>query len=238
VNRRERRWLILGIGVFCLVRAASVLVPAGVLNIPRLGDDALIYLWKGALNREGYDAGLPAVRDILEQRHLADNPPGPVSTMRGRVMGKVVGSPIPIYDFLTRLALSRNLRHKWAFALTELPGVVLMTAAFTGFLLHLFGEGAAGIGLALLAFAILPNQGIASFIPSALALSLSMLLWTYLLIRARHVRLLPVYAGAVLILGVHPIGWVYVLMAIPLHAVNLQRIGAVGERRTLCLYGG
>jgi len=52
--------LVLGVTVFFVVRSVLVIVPAAVLGVPRLGDDGLIYLWKGALNRTGYGTPTPS----------------------------------------------------------------------------------------------------------------------------------------------------------------------------------
>ena len=130
-----------------------------------------------------------------------------------------------------------NFNLKWTFSITEIVGVVAMAAGFAAFLKILVGPAAAGLGLLLLAFAILPNQGIYAFIPGTFSLSLSMLLWAYLLKAKSEAKILPVLLATIIILGIHQISKIYILAAIVIHAIGLGRFSAIFQRRNLLLYG-
>ncbi len=229
---------VLGLTIFGLVRFSLVAIPPVALNIPRLGDDALVYLWKGALNRSWYATGSPAVEDVAIQTSLADNPPARVGELRSRVAGRINGTYGPLYDLLPRAALSLHLPLKWTFALTEIVGVLVMAGGIAAFLSVLVGKDAAGVGLLLLAFAILPAQGISSFIPSTLAMSLTLLIWAALLSYGEKVPALLIWGTAALILGIHPIGQLYVLLTVPIHGIALGGARAMLRPRHLVLYGG
>jgi hypothetical protein len=126
---------------------------------------------------------------------------------------------------------------KWSLALTEIVGVVVMTAAFSAFLCTLVGRGPAGVGMLLLAFAILPNQGIFSFIPSTMALSLAMLLWVYLLRRRERANAPAVLCAATCISAVHPVGPIYVCVGIGIYGAVLGLRAFFLQRRPLYVSG-
>jgi len=230
-----RRLLILGVFLFLGAKLYLIGLPAVLLSTPRLGDDGLVYLWKGALVRTGYDTDLPAVRDILAQARRADDPPPFTLAARTRVMGKVAGSPVILFDLLTAFTLALDLPLKWAAALTELLGLLAFSVGCTRFLIVVVGEGAAGIALGLLAFAILPNQGIFSFIPSTVALALSLLLWSSLL-SARPPHPLVALAGSAAIVGFHPVGQVYIGMGTVMYALARGSLSNAFDRQARWLY--
>ncbi|MFZ6016092.1 MAG: hypothetical protein ACOYU0_00450 [Nitrospirota bacterium] len=234
----SHRLFYIGIVIFILAKLYLVIMSTAALNTTRLGDDSLVYLWKGALNSFGYEKSLPALKDILAQRCLNDNPSEKIELSRWNTALRTTGTITPVYDFITRISLSTGLSMKWAFALTEVSGIIAMAAGFSAFLYMVVGPAAAGLGLGLLAFAILPNQGIYAFIPSTFALSLSMLLWAYLIKTKYDARLLFVFIASVFISGIHPIAKVYLLMGIFIHAISFGTIKQVLIGRNILLYGG
>lgn len=231
------RLFALGVLVFLFAKLYLVLVPTMVLDTPRLGDDSLVYLWKGLYSNLGYDNALPALQDI-RSAHDAKNGASPeLDTERVAIFRRVIGTQTPLYNLLTGAAFALGLDLKWTFAATEIVGVLAMTAGFAAFLRVLFGASAAGVGALLLAFAILPNQGIYSFIPSTFALSLALALWAYLLKARGNASPAIVIVASLIILGIHPVGMVYVAMAIAVHAIGLGSWPGVFQRRNLALYG-
>jgi hypothetical protein len=225
-----------GIIVFLMAKLYLVILPAYSLSIPRLGDDSLVYLWRGKLSSFDYSTSSPSLQDILVQRYLDDSPPEQIGMIRSEVAARNIGTLAPVYDYMMRLLLATGLSLKWAFAVSEIIGVITMTFAFAIFLRLLVGSAPAGIGMLLLAFAILPYQGIYSFIPSTWSLSLSMLLWTYMLKSRTAASPLLVFVVSLFILGVHPVARVYVSAAAALHIIGLSNIKLAFQRRMLLLY--
>lgn len=234
---KSRCILYTGIAIFILAKLYLVIMSIVAINTTRLGDDSMVYLWRGVLNSLKYDRSMPSLQDILAQRHLDDDSDEKIEWIRSSVAQRTIGTITPAYDFITRASLSTGLSMKWAFALTEILGVFAMAAGFAAFLNMIVGPSAAGIGLTLLAFAILPNQGIYAFIPSTFALSLSMLLWAYLMKAKSDVRPVIVFTASLFISGIHPVSKVYLLMGIVIHVIAMRNIKAFFNRRNLLLYG-
>jgi len=226
----------LGLAIFILAKLYLILIPTIFGAGPRLGDDALSYLWKGKLAALGYASSSPANDDLRAQQHLPDDAPPETQFARSRVMAFVSGTYSPSYDLVSRAALATTSSLKWAFAFTEIVVLLAMALGFSWFLKELLGEAATGVALMLLAFAILPNQGIFAFIPSTAALSLSMVVWAYLLRSGVDAKALPVFLASLFILGVHPVAKIYLLVAIPIHAIGLGGIGEMFRPRHWRLY--
>lgn len=233
----SKRFFYIGFVVFFSIKLLYVLIITSVISSPRLGDDSLVYLWKGALSSLKYNNQLPALKDIRDQHNLTDNPTAELKTLRSRVAIRTIGTITPIYDVLTAILLSLGLSLKWTFALTEIMGIIALSIGCALFLNILIGPAAAGIGLILLSFAILPYQGINVFIPGNFALSISMCLWAYLIKTKSQAQILPVFVTALFVLGVHPIAKVYVLMAITLHIISIGNLSSLFNRHSLLLYG-
>ena len=210
----------LGVGLFFLTRFYLLLITTLYSGIPRLGDDALVYLWHSKLPYLEAPVKIPALKStILEQSTAVDLvsidqvPPIAVRTVGGMNF---------ISDFVNSNFHHFGLDLKWTFFLSELLGLGLMSVAFALFLRELFGEHAAGIGMGLLAFAIFPNQGIYSYIPSTLALSSAILLWVYILNRQANASIFIVGLIAFVVSLLHPIGRIYALLSIPLYFLNQE----------------
>lgn len=208
-----RLLLVAGLLVFLIAKLYMVLLTTAALAVPRLGDDSLVYLWKGRLATLGYSANLPALQDIRTQRFLDDKPSQTLAWMRSNVAQRTLGTMTPAYDVVEGLALGVASDLRWASALVEVAGVLLMAAGMGWFLMELCGPAAAGIAMAVMAFAVLPNQGIYSFIPSTLSLSCGLLLWAYLLRFGNGARAWLVFAVALAMVGLHPIAKVYVALS-------------------------
>ena len=227
MNARASRILFLsGMAVFLLAKLYLVTLTTAAVAIPRLGDDALVYLWKGKLAFTEQAVPIPALLDIAEQFHLQE---GAANTdwMRSNVAQRTLPSNMmPTHSLLTRAAFSITEDLRWAFATTELVGIGLMAAGMAWLLFEIAGSAAAGIALFAMAFAILPNQGIYSFIPSTFALSCSLILWAYLWRRCEHASAIGVGLAALAILGLHPIAKLYVAITPALYWLRLGQWSA------------
>lgn len=209
-----------------------VLPTTTALAVPRLGDDAMVYLWKGKLATLSHADNLPALKDIRSQRFLDDHPTGQLTWMRSNVAQRTLGTITISYDGLAAGALAVAPDLRWAFALTEMVGILAMTAGMGWFLFEVCGAAVAGLAMMLMAFAVFPNQGIYAFIPGTLSLSISLLLWAYLWRRGADSRSWVVLLLALPILGLHPIAKIYVALA---PAILWLRLGHFANWRTQAL---
>lgn len=218
--------LLSGMAVFLLAKLYLVILTTSALAIPRLGDDSLVYLWNGRLAYTERADQIPALSDIAEQFDLQDGAAN-MGWMRSNVAQRTLPSKMtPSHSLLTSTALSITEDLRWAFAITELVGIGLMAAGMAWLLFEIAGPAAAGIALFAMAFAILPNQGIYSFIPSTFALSCSLILWAFLWRRSENASAIGTGLAALAILGLHPIAKLYVAITPALFWVRLGQWSA------------
>ncbi|MDP2788061.1 MAG: hypothetical protein Q8O79_08315, partial [Pseudomonadota bacterium] len=218
--------LFLGLLVFLLAKLYLIVPTTAALAVPRLGDDSLVYLWKGQLALTENADSLPALRDVAMQRQLQDGADQELRWMRSNVAQRTLGTMTPSYNLIAASALALIPDLRWAFAMTELVGLALMAVGMGWFLFELVGPAVAGVALFPMAFAILPNQGLYSFIPGTMALSCSLILWAYLWRSGRHARSWIVAAAALWILGLHPIAKIYILLTPALYWLRLKQWSA------------
>lgn len=219
---------ILGISVYLLAKLYLLMVTYLPAGMARLGDDGLIYLWKGMLAWMGDGLQYPGLKDVLDM----ENSLPPRHETRTAVSQLYTGTVRPLADLFYGLILKLGLSLKWSAFLSELSGLAVMTAGTAALLARLFGSAAAGIGLCLLAFAQFPNQGIYSYIPSTMALSLGMLWWAWLYRTTPRPQ--TGFLIALAIASVHPAGKLYALLGILFHYVG--RHFEIPRRPELALY--
>jgi len=230
---RPNLLFVCGILLFVLAKLYLVLPTTAALATPRIGDDALVYLWKGQLTTLEKRDELPALKDIAQQRFLNDSLSPELIQQRSYVTQRTLGTPQFSYDRLVASALAIAPDLRWAFAFTEVIGIAAMAAGMGWFLLEVCGAAIAGLAMMLMAFAVLPNQGIYAFIPSTLSLSCSLLLWAYLWRRGADARVWVVLAAALPILGLHPIAKMYIALT---PAILWLRLGRLADWRAPVLW--
>ena len=195
---------------FLLAKLLWLLVPAAVMGLPRLGDDALVCLWSGASSVAQPRTDAPAIQDILRLRSQP-TASADLDHSRARVTMRTTGVSASPVALATGALLALGLNDKVVFALIEALVALCLAVGVATCVTHVAGGGPAAGVLALLALALLPNQGLHYLVPSVLTLALGLLLWTVVLQQRRG--WLPVLSLALLMLLVHPIGPVYVLVA-------------------------
>jgi hypothetical protein len=213
----SHRLFIFGAAIFFLPKIIAILLQTYVMEQPRLGDDALLLMWRGEqINIMGISDSMrpvgenapQALRDIVEfcppveTYDLTSNQNWCERTaVRFARPHFVMGA-----NFLAAGLMKVGLDLKWTFMAYE---AVILTLAALGFAYMLFraiGPPAAGIGLALLAFVNVPSaQGLHQFIPSVLVMGLSMGLWGSLLGCRSWKGTLPAILGFPLLVWFHPI---------------------------------
>ena len=217
---------LMGILIFFFAKAYLIIPVTFALNIPRTGDDALVYLWKGRLLTK-QSSYMPALNDIKMQLNLPENNDPNLSRARSRVAGRTLDNTItPIHDALIAASLKIMPDIRWAYAVSELIGLILMTAGVGWFIYEISGPAIAGITLMSLSFASLPNQGIASFIPSTASLSCSLILWGYLWRSGEKFNKTITGISSLLILGLHPIAKVYLVLTPFIYWLRLNQLKA------------
>lgn len=206
-----RRWLIAAMTGFLLVKLAWVFVPAAVMGLPRLGDDALVYLWSGASTVAQPRTQQPAIHDILQLRKEGSDLSPQLEYSRARVAMRTTGVSASPIALGTGAVLHGGAGHKLAFAIIEAVIAVVLCAAVAYGLGLVAGPGAAAATLAVTALAILPNQGLHYLVPSVFVLAAALLLWATVLLRPG--RWGQVLLLALVMLFTHTIGMVYLLGA-------------------------
>jgi|GEM_PF-1409470 len=206
---RARTLFWIGFGLFLASRLFLIWGGACLSVPPRDGADSLTYLWSGQLLGLGYQRDHPALQDVVRQTEAAAVVFKDPSDWPYFVNSRVLGSHRPGWDALCWLALQTGLELRFCCALMETLVAVLMAWGFGSLLCCAAGSAGAGVGLGLLAFMTLPRQGINSFIPSTLALSIGCLLLAYCLRRRRKINPLIFGLFALPLALVHPVGLVY-----------------------------
>jgi hypothetical protein len=95
---------------FVGVKLATILLPLSALGEPRIGDDALYYLWKAKQFAVAYATDAPALTDVLMQHSLDDSPSEATKLWRSRIHTKTIGTQSPLYDAVNGVILASKLR--------------------------------------------------------------------------------------------------------------------------------
>jgi hypothetical protein len=212
----------LGLLFFLCAKLALVGLPPLAMGLPRLGDDALAHLWRGALLEEvGPGAALtgdltklpPLVGDVRATCGGFKVTPKTDSEKWCRRILSRIGDPIllsaahvPI-AFLTDLPISS----KWQYFIFDMAVALVLALGLGALMRRLVGPGAAGLGLILLGPLMLPGQqGLHQFVPSTLTIGLSAWIWSIALKDLKFgVHFGWCLLGSVLLALVHPVALVF-----------------------------
>ncbi|MGH8741987.1 MAG: hypothetical protein ACREUN_13805, partial [Burkholderiales bacterium] len=211
---------VAGIACFVSAKAFFILSQTVAMGIPRLGDDAYVHLWRAreidltgiaAIVRGERRAAPRAIRDIAAYCRDAAQAPPPARAVCGRIMSNVV---VPDHhagaSLLLNGILKLGLPLKWSYAVFETAIMAAVAASIAYFLLRAAGPAAAGLALVFLAFLVLmPPQGLSQFIPSTLAIGLSLALWGVVLGSVSWRRYAVAGIGFLVLSRVHPLALVY-----------------------------
>ncbi len=200
-----RKLFFSGVLFFLFWKLFWVVLPVPYMGMPRLGDDSFVYLWKGQGSKVSASPAIGDIRDLSRLVQLKG------SYSHDRVFMRTVAPQLSFFDLVVRFISSLGLDFKWSFAVVEILVVICLTCGLAYFLRALFGERTSGFALALLAVAFLPHQGLHYLIPAVLCLSLAFGLWGML---ASNGSQIGIFLMACLTIGVHPIGLLFVCLAV------------------------
>lgn len=207
----SRLLLIAGLLIYLGVQGALVNVPLWSHAMPPELDDSLTYVLKTKLWEEGLLKTSPALADLRRQLYAPrDNPEA--ARQKALAGSRIFPFYHPLFSLiligLNKLGLDPIVAFKTVWSL----GPVIFGLAFAYFLAAFFGAGVAGLGLALLAFAVFPDTGLHYVVPSNLAMALAVAIWARLRSRGGQAPW-TLALGSLTLVALHPIGAIYALVA-------------------------
>jgi hypothetical protein len=224
-----RKLFVLSLLLFVVVKLSTVWLPARIMGVPRLGDDALVYLWWGENSFIG--AKSPAVRDVVGLHHLDIYASSDDLFNRDHVTMRVTGAAVSPVLLAIGGLIRAGLDPIFAFAIQESIVALVLAAALGVFLCYYFGYAAASITIFILTFAILPQHGVHRFVPSVFALAIGLIL--FVLASKERPNLIVVFLVSCLLLVSHQIGLVYFCIAGALRVLNAAMNRRIGKE-TVC----
>ncbi len=203
-----------GLAVYLLVQGLLVNVPLWQRPMPPELDDSVTYILKTKLLQEGIFRVSPALADLQRQLHEpSDN--AAIARQRALAGSRILPFYHPLFSILL-LALNKlGLDLMTAFKVVWSLGPLVFGLAFAYFLASLFGGGAAGLALGLLAFKVFPDTGLHYVVPSNLALALAVVIWGRLFSRLGQAPW-TLALGSLALVALHPIGAIYAIMSVAL----------------------
>ena len=222
--------LLAGLALYTLVQGLLVWVPLWTRDLPPEVDDSLAYLVRTRQMEECFFQDCPALLDLKEQRQFGLDDP---KVLRAHELSSF---PFPFYhplfSFLILGAKSIPGDYITAYKVVWSLSPLLFACAFACLLSVLWGKHAAGIALGILAFKIFPDTGLHYFTPSNLAMGLAVFMWARLISRKGDAPWTLILFSMLLILT-HPIGAVYVVMAMTFSAASASGTAQRRVRLTL-----
>ncbi|MGQ9687996.1 MAG: hypothetical protein ACUVXF_04290 [Desulfobaccales bacterium] len=215
----RRSWLVLlaGLLVYVGVQGYLTVSPLRNWNLTPEVDDCLTYVLKSQQMRECFDQSCPALKDLRAQ----------LLAKRGEVVSPNVaqhrlfaGSRVfPVYHPLFSVLLlglsktSLTLMEAYRFLWTLAP--LIFGLSFAYWLTVLFGPGAAGVALMLLAFKVFPDTGLHHLVPSNLTMAIAVVMWARI-IAGRGWAPWSLVFGSVVLVTMHLVGVIYAALGVVL----------------------
>lgn len=168
--------LIAGIFCFALARLFMIFVSGYYMGLPRLGDDALIYISKGTSFYNGYNLKSKLRESVNSQLSIQDHVDLNQIKTNWRIANQAVGGANYLQDFFAGIIYKLTGNSRITFVIMETVIALIMTSCLAYFLIALWGQAQAGWTMFLISGLLLPGQGLHYLIPSTLALSLGFLL--------------------------------------------------------------
>ena len=206
-------WIIFFIGLIVYVGVQSALtdVPLWSRSLPPEVDDALTYVLKTKQMEECFTQDCLALEDLRAQ--LIVKTGGREATEQRNL---VVSRVYPVYHPL--FSAFSLLLGKFGWDLMTVYKIIWTAApfffglAFICLLTALWGREAGGIAMMLMAFKVFPDTGLHYVVPSNLTMGLAVFIWARIIARGGDAPY-TLSVGSLVLLGMHPIGRLYALIA-------------------------
>ena len=219
-RRLSRLVLIGGLFIYLGAQGALVNIPLWNRSLPPELDDSLTYILKTRQMQEGLFQVSPAVADLMLQLHApSDNPE--VARQRALAGSRIFPFYHPLFSLILIGLTKLGLDLLTAFKLVWSLGPLIFGLSFAYLLSGLFGPGAAGLALGMLAFKVFPDTGLHYVVPSNLAMALALIMWGRL-VRRRGQAPWTLALGSLALAAMHPIGLIYAVMSVVLALVLLK----------------
>ncbi len=202
---------ILGVIIYLVAQGILLNYPLWTRSLPPEPDDAYTYMSKGPQMEQCFLQGCPALQDLREQVNVKEPYRQAWEAVRARIFTLNVYHPLQTVALIAvhHLGFSWELSYKIAWS----AGSLLFLIGIAWLLFVLFGPGAAGLGLFLLAFQVFANQGLHYVVPSNLALGIGFIVWARILSKKGNAPWC-LLLGAVAMVSMHPVGRIYATIAI------------------------
>lgn len=169
-------------------------------------DDAYGYIVKAAQLESCFLQDCPALTDLRQQLAVPVSDAA-ATRLAYRQYHRLLYVFHPLHSVI--LAGVRGLGMTWeqAYKAVQLAGIPLVALAAAAFLHAVWGPGAAGMALLLVAVTLFRGHGLHTIVPSNLAFAVAMALWAAMAMGRRHPAL--VVGAIAVMLAMHPLGRVY-----------------------------
>jgi hypothetical protein len=206
--------LIGGLIMYMGVQGGLVNIPLWNRSMPPELDDSLTYILKTKQMQESLFQVAPALEDLRRQLYApSDNPE--VARQRTLAGSRIFPLYHPLFSIILISLNKLGLELITAFKLVWSLGPLIFGLAFAYFLTRLFGAGAAGLALALLAFKVFPDTGLHYVVPSNLTMALALIIWGRL-VSCQGKAPWTLALGSLALVTMHPIGAIYAVMSVAL----------------------
>lgn len=155
----------LGLIVFIVVKLSIIWIHPTFSEMPRLGDDSLVYIWGGEVLAHQNEFQKSSVAKSLVSYGEKAN----LSFTDHRFLGRSLVHWYPVYDIINSFFTVSHLEIK--YAIQETFVLLILALSILYFFKTFLSNIEAQVALVVLAFPLFPSQGLHYFIPSLLALS-------------------------------------------------------------------
>lgn len=211
--------------IFLIIKLYLLSANNHIQNFPRTGNDSIIYLLKGVqLNFEWSNQKPIAISDINAQTKISgvDLPQSTLDSKKRLYIQTRVGlSPIS-YLMLSLLAKS-ELSITDQFFIFEIVILVIFIVSMACFLVELFDQRSAAVGLLFLSVMTFPERIYdIYFTPSLLAQSFTLFLWAAILHWGKKIHPFAVFSISLLAILSHDIGLIYVISSFAVYLISIR----------------
>lgn len=182
------------------------------MEVPRLGDDALMYLSKGKLFFTPNYEHSPLKTSILDQFNNATEGDSSLETIKWRITNQVTGNLYLLSEPILGAIQIFPLSSKWQFAIYESCVALILSLALLYFWTSFFSPVETSLAFLSLSFVLLPVQGLHYFVPSILTFSAALALLTYVINNRSSPKCRILFPTVFFVCGLHLLAKAYLVV--------------------------